>query len=305
MSEEAIALHNESLVVDLHSDTITLYVRHLKRNLAVERKPPGFFNPLRQHVDIPRAKKGGVNALGCGSVSFPRRMPDPVKPHLDTMEVARRVISENPDDLGLALAPDDIIQHNSKGRIALFFGVEGAHALGGKIENLQRLFDSGLRYMTLSHFTSNEVTACATDKKTPGGLTEFGKDVVREMNRLGMIVDCAHVNQDSILDVADITQKPFVFSHTGVRAGRDMWRNIGDEQIQAVASTDGCIGIIFQPMFIEKKGIFGTADRILDHMEHIIETVGDDHAALGSDFDGFIAIPADLKDISQLPRLTH
>lgn len=305
VSEEALALHNESVVIDLHSDTITLYVRHLKRNLAEERTPPGFFNPLKQNVDIPRAKKGGVNALGCGSVSFPRKTDDPALPHLDTMATARRVIDENPNDLGLALAPEDIARLNSEGKIALFFGVEGCHALGGKLENIQRLWDAGMRYLTLTHFSSNAVSACATDKKSPGGLTDFGKDVVRECNRLGMIIDCAHLHLNSIADVAAETKKPLIVSHTGLRAGRDMWRNIGDDHIRAVAETGGCIGIIFQPMFLEKEGIFGTASRVVDHLEHIIETVGPEHAALGSDFDGFIATPPDLNCVSKLPRLTH
>jgi membrane dipeptidase len=159
-----------------------------------------------------------------------------------------------------------------------------------------------VRYLGLLHFSANALGTPAAgrgaNQRDP--LTSFGRDVVREMNRVGMVIDLAHVNRPGFFDALSLTRDPVMVSHTGVTGVHEHWRNIDDEQLRAVAGNGGCVGIIFAERFLGGRGI----EAVCDHILHIIDVAGEDVPALGSDFDGFVVPPAGLEDISCMPNLT-
>jgi len=178
-----------------------------------------------------------------------------------------------------------------------YIGIEGAQVLEGKLENVQRLFDAGVRMMAPSHFFDTEVGGSAHGEKKIG-LTPFGRQVILEMERLGMLVDLAHASSKTIDDVLDIARKPVVFSHTGVRGTCDSPRNISDEVLKRTAAAGGLIGI----GFFQGATCGQDLAAIVRAIRYSVDRVGAEHVALGSDFDGFVRTPI---DASQMPSLTQ
>jgi len=305
ISNDALALHRDSLVVDLHCDTLlsqTLFgydptLRH--RN----RLP---LSPFSYHADIPRMQEGGVGAVALGIVINPLRKASALDATRRSLMMMQRWATRAPDSVSLVSTADDIVATRAAGRIALFGGLEGAHGLGGNVDELGELRAMGLRYIGLAHFSRNLAATPSfgwgADPSAPLG--DHGRELIDEMNRLRMIVDLAHVNRAGFLEACARSNAPVLVSHTGVAGAAENWRNIDDEQLRAVADTGGVIGIIFAPVFLGDS-ITGKADLIVRHIKHVIAVVGEDHVAIGSDFDGFVVPPSDLPDVSCLPYLTQ
>ena len=305
ISADALALHRDSLIVDLHCDTLlsqSLYgydptLRHRNRFPLA---------PFTYQSDIPRMQEGGVGAVALGIVVNPLRKASALdatrKALLNMQDWARRA----PDAVRLVSSADDIEAARAAGLIALFGGLEGAHGLGGSLDELGELRDLGLRYIGLAHFSRNFAATPSfgwgADPQAP--LSDRGRDLVDEMNRLHLLVDLAHVNRAGFLEACKRSDAPVVVSHTGVAGAASSWRNIDDEQLRAVADTNGVVGIIFAPVFLG-DGITGSARLIVKHIQHVIDVVGEDHVAIGSDFDGFVIPPSDLQDHSCMPYLTQ
>ena len=178
---------------------------------------------------------------------------------------------------------------NDKSIIGAMLGVEGAHALEGEIENLDRVYDAGVRMIGLTHFFDNELGGSAHGE-SQAGLTDFGKEVVRKMNELGIFVDLAHCSPAIVDDVLNMTSRPVIVSHTGVRAVLDSQRNLSDSQIQKIAENGGIIGIAF---FDEAVGV-PELPNIIASIKHVRDLVGIEHVALGSDYDGAVTVPFDI-----------
>ena len=178
---------------------------------------------------------------------------------------------------------------NDKSIIGSMLGVEGAHALEGEIENLDRVYDAGVRMIGLTHFFDNELGGSAHGE-SQAGLTDFGKEVVRKMNELGIFVDLAHCSPAIVDDVLNMTSRPVIVSHTGVRAVLDSQRNLSDSQIQKIAENGGIIGIAF---FDEAVGV-PELPNIIASIKHVRDLVGIEHVALGSDYDGAVTVPFDI-----------
>jgi membrane dipeptidase len=250
-------------------------------------------------------RQGGLAAQGFGIVTLPL-------PGWDCRETARRILAtaervfrQNAAIIGLARSAADLMAINQSGRLAGFLGIEGAHALHGDLDLLPHFFEQGVAYLTLTHFSSNQLAACATDRRPKFfGLSPLGKEAVAIMNRLGMVIDCAHLHPSCFEDVAAATSKPLIVSHGGAKGVNPMWRNLSDNEIRLIAASGGCIGIIFSPWFLTGR-FRSSLQAVVDHIDYICALVGDDHVALGSDFDGFIPTPFDLRDITALPRLTQ
>lgn len=254
------------------------------------------------HVDIPRMRDGGMGAqiFGLWTTPYPRRgCRDSVLGQLDALE---RAIVKNPDDLVWGMSAEDIRQAKQRGQIACLAGVEGGHALEGDLDNIARFAARGVRYIGLLHFTVNDLGAPAYGKGADAsqGLTALGRDCVREMNRLGVVVDLAHINRKGFFEALELSDAPVMVTHTGVLGVHEHWRNIDDEQLRAVADKGGCVGVIFAKRFLGGRDI----EAVVDHLMHIIDVAGDDVPALGSDFDGFVIPPRGLEDIAQMPNLT-
>jgi membrane dipeptidase len=186
-------------------------------------------------------------------------------------------------ELGYAVhaeSPAAVLEARRRGEVAVLPALEGADALEGDIDNLYRMYDNGLRLIQLIHFRNNELGHMQTWPSSPGGLTEFGREVVRESNRLGLVIDMAHANHETMMDILALSEHPVIFSHGGVREYTDHDRAVTDEQIRAIAANGGVIGIWPHGRHIEDVA------EMVDYIEHVIEIGGIDHVGIGSDLRG-------------------
>lgn len=300
--EDARAFHDEICVLDLHADTAKL-MEKLGYDLGArhERPLPSAAN-LIGHVDIPRLRDGGVAGQFFSFWTAPistRGRTRSVERQLDALDLA---LANYPSDLVWARTGSDVVAAKAAGKISVLGGIEGGHALEGKLESIEWLSRRGVRYLGLLHFSANAIGRPAKGRGSDpeAGLTGFGRDVVRECERTGVIVDLAHINRRGFMDVLEIATLPTIVSHTGVTGIHEHWRNIDDAQIRAVADTGGCIGIIFARRFLGAASL----DAVADHIEHVIRVAGEDAPALGSDFDGFVVPAVGLEDVAALPQLT-
>lgn len=296
-------LHERALIVDLHCDVL-LTTTLLRWNWAKRHRPNPFWTaPLMGHVDIPRLKDGNVGCMALGIVTNPlagRRGPVKIDRMLDRMH---RKLDEHADELELATTAQAIRGARERGRIACFGGLEGAHGLVGSLGRLPHYRERGLRYVGFSHFSKNE--ACAPmvgwgqDPAAP--LSDYGRDLVDECNRLQLVIDVAHVNRAGVFEICERTKHPVICSHTGCSALFGGPRNLDDEQLRAIADTGGVIGVIFVSPFIGPGGI----QAVVNHLTHIRDTVGPEHTAIGSDWEGFNLFSRDLDGPDKLPLLTQ
>jgi membrane dipeptidase len=290
-------------VCDLHCDLLLpkkLFGWDWRR-----RHPPNplWGAPLFGHCDIPRLQEGGVSAMALGVVINPlRRGSGPAAIDADLARMAQEV-TRSPDELAICGSVQAIRTAKAQGRIACFAGLEGCHGLNGKLEDLPRFHARGMRYVGLSHFTSN--AACkpmvgwGADNAAP--LTDYGRALVDELGRLGIIVDLAHAGRAAVLEATARARAPMILSHTACTAVHPSPRGVDDALLRAVADTDGVIGVIFVTPFIGQGGV----SQVVRHLDHIRRTVGARHAALGTDWEGFALYPSDLDSAEKLPILTQ
>ena len=300
--DEARALHDECCVLDLHADTAKLMDK-LGYDLALRHDRP---MPRRAnvfgHVDLPRLREGGVAGqfFSFWTAPYPERgCARSVADQLDAIDDA---IAKHPAELEWTRTGAEVRAAKAAGRIAALGGIEGGQALEGELDALEVFARRGVRYLGLLHFSANAIGRPARGRGADPaeGLTGFGRDVVRECERCGVIVDLAHINRRGFFDALELMTLPPMVSHTGVLGVHAHWRNIDDEQLRAVADKGGCVGIIFSRRYLGSASI----DAVVDHLLHIIDVAGDDVPALGSDFDGFVVPPEGLEDVAALPNLT-
>jgi membrane dipeptidase len=300
--EEARLLHDEVLVLDLHADTAKLMHR-LGYDIAErhERRRPrqvSYFG----HVDLPRMREGGVGAQVFGMWTWPypqRGCAASVHGQIDSLTAAA---DKHERELVFCLTGDDVRQARRDGKIAALAGIEGGQAIEGSMAVLGDFARRGVRSIGLVHFTRNAIASPAygVGARAEAGLSDFGRDVVAEMNRLGVIVDLAHINRTGFFEALALSTDPCFVTHTGVAGVHAHWRNIDDEQLRAIGERGGAVGIIFAPRYLGGR----TVDAVVDHILHVIDVAGEDVPALGSDFDGFVIPPSGLEDASMLPALT-
>jgi membrane dipeptidase len=295
--------HRESMVVDLHADTPVLL--RLGYDLGQRHEPPLPMNALGFHLDLPRMREGGLNAQFFGLTSFPTRWilggpASTVDRQLDALEDAE---AANARTFALVTRAAEVRDARAAGQVAGLRGIEGAHALEGDLDRLAHFAKRGVVYLGLLHFSSNEAGAPAKGRGRDEslGLTDFGRELVDELNRLKVLVDLTHINRKGFLEAARRSRSPVIVSHTGVLGAHAHWRNIDDEQIRAVAQGGGCVGVIFSRLYLGHQGLEG----VCTHLEHLIKVGGEDTPALGSDFDGMVTPPRGLGDASELPNLTR
>lgn len=302
MSEtsESLAFLRECPAIDLHADTL-MWGRWLGYDVLKRHEAPLPMAALGGHVDVPRMKDGGLGAQFFSLVSLPfvgqGGMGKIVHEQIDVLE---QWIAASKGALSLALSAEDLERAEKEKRVVGLLGIEGAHALGGKLAPLDAFAKRGVRYLGLLHFSANEVGSPAYGKgANTNGLTSFGHSVVERCNDLGVIVDLSHINRAGFLEACQRTQSPVIVSHTGILGAFDHWRNIDDEQLRAVANKGGCIGVIFVPRYLGADGL----EPVVNHLKHIIDVVGEDVPALGSDWDGFVVPTKELADPRGLPHL--
>ena len=295
------------------------------------------------HVDIPRLQEGGTHAPFFAlwvPVYFPGA--EAVRRTLDLRDAMQSVLDTHKDQMELATTAADIRRIVKAGKISVFLTVEGGHTIDDDLRVLRMYYQLGVRSMTLTHSRNNNWADSATDKPVHNGLTDFGREVVREMNRLGMLVDVSHVADKTFYDTLSVTSKPVIVSHSSMRAISPVPRNVTDEMLWALAKNGGVIGISFGEGFINPKdaealesaiktettgpaltgralddyaaedvrNLFGTRVKVaatvadvVDHIDHAVRIAGIDHVGIGSDFDGVSGPPNGLDDVSKMPAL--
>jgi membrane dipeptidase len=244
ISERAHRLQFSSIVLDTHDDTTQRFFT-TTFDIA-KRNPDG-------HVDIPRMREGGMNAIFFSIWIDGRIMgPPAVQKALDQIDAVRENVTRNSKDMVLARTAQDVRDAHAHGKIAALMGVEGGHMIGNDIRVVRIFADLGVRYMTLSHFYNDEWADSSTDKPAHNGLTDFGKDVVREMNRQGIMVDISHVSDKTFYDALEVSKAPLIASHSSCRALCNHVRDMSDDMIKALAAKGGVIQINYEKSFIDE-----------------------------------------------------
>ena len=257
-------------------------------------------------TDIARLRAGGLGGQ-FWSVYVPATGPDDhpadaVTATLEQIDLVHRMMDLYRDDMALALTAEDIERIEAGGRIASLIGMEGGHSIDSSLGVLRDMYRLGARYMTLTHSLSTPWADSATDTARLGGLSPFGEEVVREMNRLGMLVDLSHVSPDTMADALRVTSAPVIFSHSSARAVTDVPRNVPDEILTRLPANGGVVMVTFVPSFVSADSP-ATIDDVADHIDHIRQVAGIDHVGLGGDFDGITSVVQGLEDVSTYPAL--
>ena len=277
-----VAIHEQSVFVDMHAHPSRFHRRNIEGITAEEldlyRRSTMVL--VVANISSDMSYGGYVNRDGT-EIEKGRYRPDPGETYALSADRLARL--QTTFDLGYAVhadTPASVLEARKQSRVAVMPALEGADALEGDIEKVEEMFENGLRLIQLIHFRNNELGHTQTWPYSPGGLTEFGGEVVREANRLGLVIDLAHANEETITDVLALSRHPVIFSHGGVRALTDHDRAVTDEQIRAIAKSGGIIGIWPHGRHIS------TVAEMVDYIEHVIKVGGIDHVGIGSDLRG-------------------
>lgn len=311
LTEEARRIHHAGMLFDGHNDLPWQMRKIGSRSfdeIDIAKPQP------KLHTDIPRLKKGGVKAQ-FWSVYVPADTAEAGTALLQTLqqiELVHTMIRHYPETFELASTADDVRRIIRSGKIASMMGIEGGYSIEASLDNIKRLYNMGCRYMTLTHSKSLEWADSATDDPRCGGLSDFGRQVVAEMNRVGMLVDLSHVSADCMKKTLAVTKAPVIFSHSSARALNSHPRNVPDDVLRLIPDNGGVVMVNFFSKYVIPTKVLeqddtqrGSIHDVVDHIEHIIEIVGPDHVGIGSDFDGVPRLPVQLDDVSTYPLITQ
>ena len=295
------------------------------------------------HTDIPRLRAGGVGGQ-FWSVYVPASLSpaDAAVATWEQIDIVHRLVAAHPDVFELATTADDVVRIHRRGRIASLMGIEGGYSIDDSLGLLREFHEAGVRYMTLTHSRTTTWADSATDAPKWGGLSPFGEQVVKEMNRLGMMVDLSHVSEETMLDAMRVSEAPVIFSHSSAKAICNVPRNVPDDVLRLLPRNGGVVMVTFVPGFIsqavadwnqlesaqlsllraefpsntayvnagmerwraEHPAPRATLQQVADHIDHIRKVAGIDHIGLGGDFDGITQVVQGLEDVSKYPDLT-
>lgn len=313
-AQRAARVHKEALVVDTHIDTTMMLGREgwdfMVRHSAVKGEDSN-------HVDLPRIREGGLGAAFF-SIYMPGTItgPEAVKRSLVLIDHVRSLAEAHPNEIVLATTAAEVRAAHKAGKFAALMGMEGGHMIDDSLAVLRDYQRLGVRYLTLSHSVNTNWSDSSGDTPKHNGLTDFGKDVVRELNRLGMLVDISHVSDKTFWDAMETSKAPLVASHSSLRSISGHPRNMTDDMIRALGGKGGVIMINYSRSFLSNElyeaGLKNvpmadrptvTWEKIVEHIDHAVKLVGATHVGLGSDFDG-TTVPDGMDDVSMLPKIT-
>lgn len=304
ISQEAWQIHENSVVIDLHADTLFLVFLFGYRMEKRHRNPfPS--SPFIGHVDIPRLRDGGVTAIGFTVPAVPANILRPGRTIQKAIERAARWAEKVRTHFRLARTAADILDAREKGIPSFFLTLEGSHRIQCRPGELLGYKKAGLTSIGLAHLTRSDAAYSNRRKKwIDRPLPKLGYTLVEQMEQVGLIVDLAHVASRSFLDAVEFCKRPPIVSHTGFQSVKPMWRNISDYEAKRVAEKGGVMGVIFYPGYLTQSRD-RSLDIVMENIRHLRRLVGDDFIGFGSDFDGWVAsMPRDLRDVSYMPRLT-
>ena len=336
----ARGLHKKGPLIDGHNDLPWQYRNRVRRALS---KIDLARSQRDLHTDIPRLREGGVGGQ-FWSVFVSTDLPaaDFVQATVEQIDIVYNLLRRYPGTFQLALTANEVEAAFEAGKIASLIGMEGGHSIGSSLDTLRMFYRLGARYMTLTHNKNVPWADSCTDAPQANGLTDFGREVVREMNRLGMLVDLSHVSAETMHDALDASEAPIIFSHSSARAVTDHPRNAPDDVLSRLPDNGGVIMANFVPAFVSQK-VYDHSQRqnaerhrlqdspdssdasvaeglrhwdednpapraalrdVADHIDHIRSVAGVDHIGIGADFDGITSVPVGLEDVSTYPLLT-
>lgn len=297
-------IHRGALVIDGHCDTLLQVSGGL--HAYSQRQVRSFWEEDSGHIDFPKLVKGGVTCQVMALYIEPQYKPSvSARRTLELLDAAYRLFEES-EDFILATKARDIADAKRTGKISALLSIEGGEAVEGSLALLRSFYRLGVRAMGLTWNQRNDI-ADGVGEKSGSSLTAFGVSVVREMERLGMLVDVSHLSDSSFWSLHQVAERPYIASHSNARALCSHPRNLDDRQIEAIASKGGVIGVVFAPGFVSNDPGDVSLRKLVDHIDHIVKVAGIEHVGLGSDFDGFgvrEGQPEVLKDVSELPLLT-
>jgi membrane dipeptidase len=329
-------------LIDGHNDL----AEQLRENygLKVEGLASGSdqWKPKPLATDMARLRQGRVGGQ-FWSVYIPSEVTGDaaIRETIEQIDIVKRLVKAYPKDLALAGTADEVVRIHKSGRVASLIGIEGGHQIGGSLAALRQFYELGARYMTLTHFRNNEWADSATDDPKYHGLTDFGRTVVHEMNRLGMLVDLSHVSDDTMRDAIKVSRAPVIFSHSSARALDDHARNVPDDILKLTAANGGVVMVNFYSAYVSDdvrrwnadhaaeaarlKAIYihdpdqrdaltkaweqahppplATIAQVADHIDHVARVAGFDHVGIGGDLDGIDVAPQGLLTVSGYPLL--
>ncbi len=332
-------IHEAAILVDGHNDLPW----RIRGRWGLDLSDVDLDAPLPDgHTDLPRLREGGVD-VQFWAAYVPVRFagPEATVVALEQIDLIQRFTAAYPEQMEMAYSADDVERIVGRGRIASMIGIEGGHAIANSLPVLRELYEAGARYLTLTHSATLAWADAAGDDRAHGGLTEFGRKVVREMNRLGMLVDLSHVTAEVMEDALETTRAPVIFSHSSARAIAEHPRNVPDEILRRMPENGGVVMVNFYSGFLHPEGARNIQDLfreearirrenpdpeafeeameawrrehptppgdvalVADHIDHIVEVAGVEHVGLGSDYDGVSVVPEGLEDVSKFPNLT-
>ncbi|MBQ9668020.1 MAG: membrane dipeptidase [Prevotella sp.] len=289
--------HDHILTLDTHCDTPMLF----PQGIRFDRRDD------RILVDLPKMTEGRLDATIMVAYLPQQWDKQPMTPRQyadHIFDEISEIVSKNADSIAIARTPDDLWRNKREGRKSIMLGIENGLAIEGSLDNLRHFARRGIVYMTLCHNGDNDICdAASRSANTHGGVSPFGADVIREMNRLGIMVDLSHGGEHSFYDALDISSQPIVCSHSSCRALCDHPRNLTDDQMRALASKGGVCQVTLYPGFLRKDGEATILDAMA-HLDHAVEVMGIEHVGLGTDFDGDGGVPG-LADASELTNYTR
>jgi membrane dipeptidase len=329
-------------LIDGHNDLPEQLREHYKMSVEGLASGTDQWKPQPLMTDMARLHQGRVGAQ-FWSVYIPSDVTGDaaIRETIEQIDIVKRLVKAYPRDLALAGTTDDVVRIHKSGRVASLIGVEGGHQIGGNLAALRQFYELGARYMTLTHFKNNEWADSATDDPKYHGLSDFGRAVVREMNRLGMLVDLSHVSDETMRDTLEVTRAPVIFSHSSARALDDHPRNVPDDILKLVAANGGVVMVNFYPGYVSddvrkwnaeqsaeearlESLLVGrpeqreaalkeweqahpapqaTVAQVADHIDHVAKIAGYDHVGIGGDLDGIEIAPEGLGTVSGYPLL--
>ena len=375
LRERVMQILKETPLIDGHIDVPWQYRRRVNLHLdQIDFRDTATLDPP-MHTDLTRLEQGGLggafwsvyvpapnpggpttrpagasprDAVGRSAAALPDAAApsDPAREVLTVFEqidFVHRLAAKYPDHLEIALTADDVVRIHGEGKIASMMGMEGGHSIGNSLGALRQLYAAGARYMTLTHSRNTRWADSATDEPVNDGLSKFGEEVVREMNRLGMLVDLSHVSPATMHDALDVSEAPVIFSHSSARGQTDHPRNVPDDVLERVRDNGGVVMVTFFPAYVsdaltqhgarereavaklraeyadaaeaeeleiaiekwqaENPAPWPTLSMVADHIDHVREVAGIDHIGIGSDYDGMPPGPVGLEDVSTYPNL--
>jgi len=306
LDEATLQLHKRATVVDAHIDTLLEIMVPPARPIKLPTPRKFGERSSKGHVDLPRLLESGVDLQIFAVYIQPEyKIERALHRALQVFDRFYKELHDHEDKMMLFTKVSDVREAEKQGKIAAMLSIEGGEAVEADLGILRMLYRLGLRAMTLTWNERNQIADGAGEGRTKGGLTNFGVELVKEMNNLGMVVDVSHLNDAGFFDVIETTTKPIIASHSNCRAVCNHRRNLTDDMIKILADNGGVMGMNFAPSFVDENKENATLERVLDHVDHIVKVASVDNVGLGSDFDGIETTPKGLEDVTRMPYLTE